>query len=152
MMHELSFLVLIQGNDHLTWRVFMKWWCQLEMQKWPHHGTWVNIGSCFPQAIGYFEKSNDAWIILFSAHSRERPFNFIWFFSKKKYSDSQCCWKKYSDFGGGKKNNNLKKKILNETKNHNSPCKLNGRSLISTCRKLLTKTLSHNVISSTPRH
>jgi hypothetical protein len=28
--------------------------------KWPHHGTWVNIGSCFPQAIGYFEKSNDA--------------------------------------------------------------------------------------------
>jgi hypothetical protein len=63
--------------------VFMKWWCQLEMQKWPHHGTWVNIGSCFPQAIGYFEKSNDAWIILFSAHSRERPFNFIWFFSKK---------------------------------------------------------------------
>ena len=20
-----------------------------------------------------------------------------------KYSDSQCCWKKYSDFGGGKK-------------------------------------------------
>ena len=24
------------------------------------------------------------------------------FFSKKKYSDSQCCWKKYSDFGGGK--------------------------------------------------
>jgi hypothetical protein len=24
-------------------------------------------------------------------------------FSKKKYSDSQCCWKKYSDFGGGKK-------------------------------------------------
>ena len=23
----------------------------------------------------------------------------------KKYSDSQCYWKKYSDFGGGKKNN-----------------------------------------------
>ena len=21
----------------------------------------------------------------------------------KKYSDSPCCWKKYSDFGGGKK-------------------------------------------------
>ena len=21
----------------------------------------------------------------------------------KKYSDSQCCWKKYSDFGGGEK-------------------------------------------------
>jgi hypothetical protein len=26
----------------------------------------------------------------------ERPF-------LKKYSDSQCCWKKDSDFGGGKK-------------------------------------------------
>jgi hypothetical protein len=26
-------------------------------------------------------------------------------FFPKKYSDSQCCWKKYSDFGGGKKNN-----------------------------------------------
>ena len=24
-------------------------------------------------------------------------------FFLKKYSDSQCCWKKYSDFGGGKK-------------------------------------------------
>ena len=23
---------------------------------------------------------------------------------KKKYSDSQWCWKKYSDFGGGIKN------------------------------------------------
>jgi hypothetical protein len=37
---------------------------------------------------------------------RERPFNLkggYGFFLKKKYSDSQCCWKKYSDFGGGKK-------------------------------------------------
>ena len=36
---------------------------------------------------------------------RERPFNLkggLWFFLKK-YSDSQCCKKKYSDFGGGKK-------------------------------------------------
>ena len=24
-------------------------------------------------------------------------------FVLKEYSDSQCCWKKYSDFGGGKK-------------------------------------------------
>ena len=32
---------------------------------------------------------------------------------KKKYSNS-CC---------------AKKKILNETKNHNPPCKLNGQSL-----------------------
>ena len=38
---------------------------------------------------------------------RERPFNLkrgVWFFSKKKI-DSQCCRKKYSDFGGEKKNN-----------------------------------------------
>ena len=26
-------------------------------------------------------------------------------FFLKNYSDSHCCWKKYSDFGGGKKNN-----------------------------------------------
>ena len=64
-------------------------------------------------------------------------------FFLKKYSDSQCCWKKYSDFGGGKKkksdseflsynlmiNTGKKiltlvlsgKKFLNETKNHNPP-------------------------------
>jgi hypothetical protein len=29
-------------------------------------------------------------------------------FFLKKYSDSKCCWKKYSDFGGGKKNNLIK--------------------------------------------
>ena len=36
---------------------------------------------------------------------RERPFNLEggYGFFLKKYSDSQCCWKKYSDFGGGKK-------------------------------------------------
>ena len=36
---------------------------------------------------------------------RERPFNLKgggMVFLLKKYSDSQCCWKKYSDFGGGK--------------------------------------------------
>jgi hypothetical protein len=27
----------------------------------------------------------------------------VYGFFLKKYSDSQCCWKKYSDFGGGKK-------------------------------------------------
>ena len=66
------------------------------------------------------------------------------YFFLKKYFDSQRCWKKYSDFGGGKKNNMMlncgknfalcatnkiniltlvlsKKKILNETKNHNPP-------------------------------
>ena len=38
---------------------------------------------------------------------RERPFNLKggggYGFFLKKYSDSQCCLKKYSDFGGGKK-------------------------------------------------
>ena len=42
---------------------------------------------------------------------RERPFDLKggrgggggYGFFLKKYSDSQCCWKKYSDFGGGKK-------------------------------------------------
>ena len=28
--------------------------------------------------------------------------HLTWFFLKT-YSDSQCCWKKYSDVGGGKK-------------------------------------------------
>ena len=65
---------------------------------------------------------------------RERPFNLKggggMFFFLKKYSDSQCCWKKYSDFGGRKKNNMIQSfchitlvlseyKFLNETKNHN---------------------------------
>ena len=38
-------------------------------------------------------------------HLRERPFNLKggYGFFLKKYSDSQRCWKKYSDFGGGKK-------------------------------------------------
>jgi hypothetical protein len=28
---------------------------------------------------------------------------WVMFFILKNYSDSQCCWKKYSDFGEGKK-------------------------------------------------
>ena len=35
---------------------------------------------------------------------RDWPFNLKGYgFFLKKNSDSQCCWKKYSDFGGGKK-------------------------------------------------
>jgi hypothetical protein len=36
---------------------------------------------------------------------RDGSFNFQedYGFIPKNYSDSQCCWKKYSDFGGGKK-------------------------------------------------
>ena len=41
---------------------------------------------------------------------RDRPLTCkrgegLWLFSKIKYSDSQCCWTKYSDFGGGNKIN-----------------------------------------------
>jgi hypothetical protein len=54
-------------------------------------------------------KTSDIFgLFLFLHLVRERPFNLkggLCFFFLKKYSDSQCCWKKYSDFGGGKKNN-----------------------------------------------
>jgi hypothetical protein len=80
-------------------------------------------------------------------------------FFLKKYSDSQCCWKKYSDYGGEKKNNLIqsfchitlnsgkkfrtlqhkkkysnsyavrKKKFWTKQKTITPPCKLNGRSL-----------------------
>ena len=54
---------------------------------------------------------------------RERPFKLKggYGFFLKKYSDSQYCWKKYSDFAGGKKKSDseflsynlmLKKKIF----------------------------------------
>jgi hypothetical protein len=42
---------------------------------------------------------------MYYIYIRERPFNLKeggYGFFLKKYSDSQCCWKKYSDFGGGK--------------------------------------------------
>ena len=64
---------------------------------------------------------------------RERPFNLkggVMFFFLKKYSDAQCCWKKSdSEFLSYNLMLNSGKKILNETKNHNPPFTLNGRSL-----------------------
>ena len=43
----------------------------------------------------------------FQQEIRDGPFNFQggggYVFFLNKYSDSQCYWKKYSDFGGGKK-------------------------------------------------
>jgi hypothetical protein len=45
--------------------------------------------------------------LYFQGVGKDGPFNFHggggYVFFLKKYSDSQCCWKKYSDFGGGKK-------------------------------------------------
>jgi hypothetical protein len=37
-------------------------------------------------------------------------------FFLKKYSDSQCCWKKYSDFDEGKKNNLIQ--LCNQVKDN----------------------------------
>ena len=50
---------------------------------------------------------------------RERPFNLKGgggggnVFFLKKYSDSQCCWTKYSDFGGGKKKSDSEFSLYN---------------------------------------
>jgi hypothetical protein len=45
------------------------------------------------------------YLFYLEGHIRERPFNLKggYGFFLKKYSDSQCCWKKYSDINGGKK-------------------------------------------------
>ena len=53
------------------------------------------------------EVLSDMTVLTVIALLRERPFNLKggYGFFLKKYSDSQSCWKKYSDFGGGKKNN-----------------------------------------------
>ena len=54
---------------------------------------------------GYHSKSFPVLYMIISYHVRERPFNLKggYGFFLIKYSDSHCCWKKYSDFGGGKK-------------------------------------------------
>jgi hypothetical protein len=63
-------------------------------------------------------------------------FEFSYVFFLKKYSDSQCCWKNILILGEGKKKSdseflsynlmlNSEKKILNETKNHNTPAIFN---------------------------
>jgi hypothetical protein len=59
------------------------------------HLTWrVGYGFFFRSELFYLD--NTRVRIYFFCHDG---------FFLKKYSDSQCCWKKYSDFGGGKKNN-----------------------------------------------
>ena len=70
----------------------------------------IESGSNIVDLQHVFCTFND-WLLLYMCLSigildfRERPFNLKggYGFFLKKYSDSQCCWKKYSDFGGGKK-------------------------------------------------
>ena len=117
------------------------------------HGTLYN--SSDDNTLSYADQYYNILINVLEKESsilRERPFNLKgggYGFFLKKYSDSQCCWKKYSDFGEGKKKKSdseflsynlllnsgkkirdkkkysnsrvVQKKILNETKNHNPP-------------------------------
>ena len=76
--------------------------------------TWTIIKSLHHNAescIKWVESTSDCFKVGMAARQggilRERPFTLKgwggYVFFLKKYSDSQCCWKKYSDFGGGKK-------------------------------------------------
>jgi hypothetical protein len=58
----------------------------------------------YSRACGSYQDI-DRESLLIKIYLRERPFNLKggYGFFLKKYSDSQCCWKKYSDFGGEKK-------------------------------------------------
>jgi hypothetical protein len=73
------------------------------------HGTLYN--SSDDNTLSYVDQYYNILINVLEKESsilRERPFNLKgggYGFFLKKYSDSQCCWKKYSDFGEGKKNN-----------------------------------------------
>ena len=73
------------------------------------HGTLYN--SSDDNTLSYADQYYNILINVLEKESsilRERPFNLKgggYGFFLKKYSDSQCCWKKYSDFGEGKKNN-----------------------------------------------
>jgi hypothetical protein len=116
----------------------------------PYARTLIYQKSFFPGGIRI-------WNSLGTNHLTSRGGGYGFFLNK--YSDFQCCWKKYSDFGGGKKNNliyNLmlnygkknsrfarqkkinsnsccpKKKFWTEKKIITPPCKLNGRSLTIT--------------------
>ena len=87
---------------------------------------------------------------------RERPFNLKggagggYGFFLIKYSDSQCCWTKYSDFGGGKKisdseflsydlmlDSGKKIRTLHDKK-------INILTLVLSERKFLNETKNHN--------
>ena len=58
------------------------------------------------QSLGSVFEMNNVFVLfglnLGNDHLTWRGGGYVFFL--KKYSDSQCCWKKYSDFGGGKKN------------------------------------------------
>jgi hypothetical protein len=95
--------LMISGNveflppnfDTVFWQPFWKW--QTSRKFWK-----CRIAP--PMVTYHYVKFYVSIIIHLEV--RERPFNLKgggYGFFLKKYSDSQCCWKKYSDFGGGKK-------------------------------------------------
>ena len=63
-------------------------------------------------------------------------------FFLKKYSYSQCRWKKYSDFGGGKKK--YDSEFLSYNLMLNSGNKINILALVLSEKKILSKTKNHN--------
>jgi len=74
------------------------------------------------------------------------------FFFWKKYSDSQCCWTKYSDFGGGKKKSSnseflLYNLMLNSGKKNSQFArqkKINNLTLVLSEKNYLNETKNHN--------
>ena len=84
---------------------------------------------------------------------RERLFNLkggVMFFFLKKYSDSQCCWKKYSDFGEGKKKSDSEFLSYNLMLNSGKKIRAlrdknkNILTLVLSEKKILKETNNHN--------
>jgi hypothetical protein len=72
-------------------------------------------------------------------------------FFLKNYSDSQCCWKKYSDFGGGKKKKSDSEFLsynlmLNSGKKFRAlrDKKINILTFVLSEKKILNETKNHN--------
>jgi hypothetical protein len=77
-------------------------------------------------------------------------------FFLKKYSDSECCWKKYSDFGGGKKKSDSEflsyNLMLNSGKKNCAlrDKKINILTLVLSEKKILNETINHTLPSPLP--
>ena len=109
-------------------------------------------------AIGGIKLKTQLQVKILSIILRERPFNLKgggYGFFLKKYSDSQCCWKKYSDFGRGKKKKcdsdflsyNLIMLMLNfggKNLRFARQKKKNILTLVLSEKKILNETKNHN--------